>query len=535
MKEMPRNDKCRHDGCLIRAAFGMPSGRELFCKTHKSADMINIHYKGDQRKKYHCQAIDCEISPNFGYTDGKKEFCSHHKKDGMIDLSAKYRVCQHENCNSHSLIYGLEGGKVEFCKDHKPATYVNLICRCKEKGCPKSRLYNFDGKPPILCADHKKDGMINVKRRICQYDSCKISAQFGFQGCQPKFCTSHKLLDMIDVVSATCSAPQCSKRPYFGYPNARAMYCSKHQLEGMTDYYPHNVYDRGCIEPDCKIKQSTFGHVGEVPTYCAKHKKENMINVYLKTCLHPDCGKYPSFAFAGEVPSYCGEHMEDGMISVKGPICDDCDTRASFGFQVDRRPSRCTMHKDDGMIDICNPRCSSCNLFHVKSISGLCSYCDPDRKRQKTKEFKLKTLLESELPDHQFIHDKTFADVRACSDRTYRPDFTLVLPSHVVIIEVDECCHNDIEPICEVSRMISIGMSAGGLPVVIIRFNPDGFKIRGKNQKVPERDRHDKLIETVHHAIENMPEELLTTKYLFYTDTREKELQKQLDSVMLNY
>ena len=76
--------------------------------------------------------------------------------------------------------------------------------RCCEKGCKTRPTYNFEGKKPLYCNSHKKEGMIDVIHERCCEEGCKIIPTYNFEGKKPLYCSSHKQKGMIDVLNKRC-------------------------------------------------------------------------------------------------------------------------------------------------------------------------------------------------------------------------------------------------------------------------------------------------------------------------------------------
>jgi hypothetical protein len=68
--------------------------------------------------------------------------------------------------------------------------------------------------------------------------------------------------------------------------------------------------------------------------------------------------------------------------------------------------------------------------------------------------------------------DKTIPD--GCSKR--RPDVLIPLSTHNIIVEIDEGQHKAYSSTCEVSRINELFTDLDHLPLIMIRFNPDGYK-----------------------------------------------------------
>ncbi len=88
--------------------------------------------------------------------------------------------------------------------------------------------------------------------------------------------------------------------------------------------------------------------------------------------------------------------------------------------------------------------------------------------------------------------------------------------SHYVIVECDENQHRDRPCECEQRRMIEIYQSLGGMRVLFIRYNPDGYKINGESQDTPERVRLDTLSRVLMEWSDRIPEHPLQVIYLYF-------------------
>ena len=91
------------------------------------------------------------------------------------------------------------------------------------------------------------------------------------------------------------------------------------------------------------------------------------------------------------------------------------------------------------------------------------------------------------------------------------------------MVEVDELQHSQkfsqstaYTPQKEFQRMCDLS-SALGKPVVIIRYNPDAFKIGGKSCRTSTIDRMPLLLERIQLAISAPPSTCITVEYLFYS------------------
>ena len=61
--------------------------------------------------------------------------------------------------------------------------------------CNKQPTYNIEGCIPRYCADHKKDGMINVISKKCIYNNYDKRPIYNVEGeKRPIYCIEHKLM-----------------------------------------------------------------------------------------------------------------------------------------------------------------------------------------------------------------------------------------------------------------------------------------------------------------------------------------------------
>jgi len=60
-----------------------------------------------------------------------------------------------------------------------------------------------------------------------------------------------------------------------------------------------------------------------------------------------------------------------------------------------------------------------------------------------------------------------------CSNR--RPDMFIDCLTHVICVEVDENKHAGYDPMCDNRRSMEISQDIAHRPLIILRFNPDGY------------------------------------------------------------
>jgi hypothetical protein len=123
-------------------------------------------------------------------------------------------------------------------------------------------------------------------------------------------------------------------------------------------------------------------------------------------------------------------------------------------------------------------RCKECNGSRICRHGKYKGYCYmhlfPDKeycRNHKTKEKSVADFILENFSNFTWICDKKVQD--GCSKR--RPDLLLDLGHQVIIVEVDENMHTDYDCTCENKRIMEISQDIGHRPIVMIRFNPDGY------------------------------------------------------------
>jgi len=288
------------------------------------------------------------------------------------------------------------------------------------------------------------------------------------------------------------------------------LYCAKHGRErGMVDFDHKQCAVDGCTT------QPTYGPEGGPAKYCKTHAEEGMVDVVSKRCAVYGCNTQPSYGREGGPATHCAPHgREKGMVNVVSKQCavEGCETIPSYGLEGGPA-THCGPHALPDMRDVVHRKCASCGLFIVNEAPHLCSYCTPNTsKHQKTREMKIKALLEATTDLNDPIHDKPVGG--DCGK--YRPDFRYNALTHSVVVEVDEDQHRSYDPECERIRIINI-VQAVGMRCVFVRYNPDAFKIDGKTVRVYEKKRHELLLRTIRECMKpSFDSEISRVVYLYY-------------------
>ena len=124
------------------------------------------------------------------------------------------------------------------------------------------------------------------------------------------------------------------------------------------------------------------------------------------------------------------------------------------------------------------PRCENDWCDSPGTYGGKCLRCtvyqNPDHdvsKKYKAKEHCVVDFLKEQLPTEMIVCDKQIDG--GCSRR--RPDIFIDKLTHSVIVEIDENQHESYDCTCENRRLMELFEDLGRRPLVMIRFNPDGY------------------------------------------------------------
>lgn len=353
--------------------------------------------------------------------------------------------------------------------------------------CTKSALYNLKGCSPAYCSLHKTEEMVDVFSIRCEHenengDSCNKTVSYGYRDTKKKVrCAEHKLDGMIDLKHPPCQEPNCTNTRSYGFPNEKAAtYCSEHKKNEMI-----NVKHKKCEK--CSQIPS-YNYNGETRArFCKEHKLEDMVDVTHKRCEYTGCIHRCLYNnIKGEKPRFCINHKADEMIDVANKFClqNECNRRPAYNISTENKPLYCSEHKIKNMINIFSKKCCNewCDERFIKNkYDGYCFRCfihlfpdKPTTRNYKTKEKSVCDFIIETFPDITWVSDKKIHD--GCSRR--RPDLLLDLGYQVIIIEVDENQHIDYDCSCENKRLMELSKDVGHRNIIFIRFNPDDYKNR---------------------------------------------------------
>lgn len=155
-----KNKKCVE--CLKQPTFGVGM-IATHCKEHSTDIMKDLKHSTDMCKE------SCGIRASYGYPNKRSLYCSKHGKDivGLVDVMSK--MCS--KCGKVQAVFG-NTIDVMFCKECSDKDMKNIKAKMCEKCGEHQPNYNYKGKKPCFCNGCKLDGMIDVKNPRCK--SCSL-------------------------------------------------------------------------------------------------------------------------------------------------------------------------------------------------------------------------------------------------------------------------------------------------------------------------------------------------------------------------
>jgi hypothetical protein len=153
-------------------------------------------------------------------------------------------------------------------------------------------------------------------------------------------------------------------------------------------------------------------------------------------------------------------------------------------------------------------------LKHARACHG-----ENAKATTKKKELEVQQLLRDAGVEFSYQHYVPFKNCGLESETNYAyADFVIHTAWGAIILEVDEQQHAHYDASCDVRRdfdmAASVSMGSGG-KLVIIRFNPDAFKIGGVTRRTTKKERHAKLLVLL-GELRCEPEQRLSRLFLFY-------------------
>ena len=108
-------------------------------------------------------------------------------------------------------------------------------------------------------------------------------------------------------------------------------------------------------------------------------------------------------------------------------------------------------------------------------------------------------------------------------------DFAITAPWGALLLEVDENQHSSRDASCDPRRdfdmCASLAMGSGH-KVIVLRYNPDSFRIDGKKVEVGTKDKQRRLVEVIRAWLleDPAPDKQLARFFLFYNGRSDSQL-----------
>lgn len=352
-----------------------------------------------------------------------------------------------------------------------------------------------------------------------------------------------KLLHHGKKLINQCLYENCTKISIYGIDfNERATMCGDHRTKDMV-----NVTGYYCNKENCN-KLATYNKNGKgAPTWCILHGLEagESLRVRDDNCVNDDCDKRASFNYNGMKPIYCKEHAleinknehnynkldnENYIIDVTHNKCSnsECFIRASYNVISETKGKYCYDHREDDMIDVVSKNCinEGCNKQARYIHNYYCADCYNDGKN--IFGMKEKAIIE-ELNKY---YPNLIYNNKISKNCQLRPDILIKLGEYDIIIEIDEHAHihSNYNKNKELDRIKCIQKELGK-DLVVIRFNPDNYRIDNKLYKgillkdaIIDQDELNKRIDTLIKTIKEFEykedefDDHIKYVYLYYSD-----------------
>ena len=154
-------------------------------------------------------------------------------------------------------------------------------------------------------------------------------------------------------------------------------------------------------------------------------------------------------------------------------------------------------------------------LYHIRAFHG-----DDPKAVTKRKELEIHQLLrEAGIQfDYQLYLPFTSCGLDSETRHAFA-DFSILTSWGAILLEIDEEEHKYYDPSCDVRRDFDIAASVAlgsGHKLVILRYNPDAFRLGGVTCRVTKRERHARLLTLLGRLQAAEPATPFERLFLFY-------------------
>ena len=301
------------------------------------------------------------------------------------------------------------------------------------------------------------------------------------------------------------------------------------------------IHGGGAICPCGRRKVNCSKHGGGALCPCGRNKYLCVIHGGASTC---PCGKRKQLCstHGGTGLCECGKRKDRCSIHGGSELCPCGKIKHSCKDHRGGAFCKCNILKKYCKVHGGSRICKKCNMATSKTAQNLCKTCDTVQiSTSRIKEKRVAHFLQQHVKP---TYDKWNRAVRFdgdCVNSRFRPDFVWEISGcadksktcYAVILEVDENQHKYMSYSlgCELARVADIVQGYGGVPVHLIRFNPDSFTLGSKNKtrtNCREAYRFALLKSSLESALESahFVDNILTIEWLFYDDKDGNEVKK---------
>ena len=378
-----------------------------------------------------------------------------------------------------------------------------------------------------LCPYCKKE-VIKKRNKFCNrscstsYNNIQRTLEYKQNGNTKKCNTCKLVLDITNFYKNDGKCKKCLKE------TRKCPYCKKEVTKKRNKFCnqscsaSYNNIQRSIKYNKEGKKCNTCKLVLDITNFYKQHGKCKKCLEESRKCEH---GKFKTRCLDCGGGSLC----EHGEIKYH---CRECDGNAYCKHKIKKQ--RC--HKCGG-----SNLCIHCKYIQVKKLRYVesldkkvrcCIGCfykfypnDEIPRRYKLKQHYFNDKLKEKYGNDFLQYDRKING--GCSGKI--PDWFLDCYTHSIIIELDEEQHKYTS--CDEKRNMELFRDLGNRPLVIIRINPDKYKI-GKTKKIGCFDfddknnikcltdefdiRFNKLVKNLQFFIDNQPIKELTIKKLFF-------------------
>ena len=391
-----------------------------------------------------------------------------------------------------------------------------------------------------MCKECDGEGLCIHKK---SKPSCRVCRDNGIPDCGTAYCVHDR------------AKARCRECKIAGVPNCGTIYCQHDKVRTIcVECKGSQICEHKKRKQQCRLcsgsafcehgKRKSCCHECSPKSFCkhGKHKHNCIECGTVRKCVHGndkykcnECGtSYKYKCLHGKWKNSCKECCESSICEhgIFRRVCKIC--KGAGICDHGKAKQNC---KTCGGSALCkSPWCET--YKSNKSYKGYCFHCfvhlfpdEPVTRNYKTKEKEVVSYITNRFSEVDWTHDKVVTD--GCSNR--RPDLLCDLGSHVIIVEVDENQHSTYESICENKRLVILSQDLGHRPMVMVRFNPDGYE-NENGEKIPSPWRKSK---TGNLQIANKHEDQWKSRLVTLGDTvqdwMEQYSEKMIHCIELYY